>query len=225
MECLRKVVWERPKGIPLVTVSNHVSCIDDPAIPSLIPGALRGAFSSDRVRWIPAAKEICFKNRLLSAYFSRGHLVPVIRGNGVYQRGMDWCLKLLNEGRWVHVFPEGKVNLTGECMRLKWGVGRLIAEARTTPVVVPFWHIGMDEILPNRTPYIPQLFKKLTVLVGDPIDFSTLVEHQREIRASAVMMRKQITDTLQDKLKELRTRAEVLHNSWNTDSLVDFRTL
>jgi len=23
------------------------------------------------------------------------------------------------------------------------GVGRLIAEARTTPVVVPFWHIGM----------------------------------------------------------------------------------
>jgi len=107
MECLRKVVWERPKGIPLVTVSNHVSCIDDPAIPSLIPGALRGAFSSNRVRWIPAAKEICFKNRLLSAYFSRGHLVPVIRGNGVYQRGMDWCLKLLNEGRWVHVFPEG----------------------------------------------------------------------------------------------------------------------
>jgi len=38
-------------------------------------------------------------------------------------------------------------------------------------------------------------------------------------------MRKQITDTLQDKLKELRARAEVLHNSWNTDSLVDFRTL
>ena len=34
MECLQKVIWERPRGIPLVTISNHASCMDDPAIPS-----------------------------------------------------------------------------------------------------------------------------------------------------------------------------------------------
>ena len=34
MECLQKVVWERPRGTPLVTISNHSSCMDDPVIPS-----------------------------------------------------------------------------------------------------------------------------------------------------------------------------------------------
>ena len=34
MERLQKVIWERPRGIPLVTISNHASCMDDPVIPS-----------------------------------------------------------------------------------------------------------------------------------------------------------------------------------------------
>ena len=57
------------------------------------------------------------------------------------------------------------------------GVGRIIAEAKSIPTVIPFWHVGksecyvvdfcasassstgMDDILPNRAPYIPSLFK------------------------------------------------------------------
>ena len=62
------------------------------------------------------------------------------------------------------------------------GVGRIIAEAKFTPTVIPFWHIGtvfmymymycylcafsnkyyctgMDDMLPNYAPYIPRLFK------------------------------------------------------------------
>ena len=69
------------------------------------------------------------------------------------------------------------------------------------------------------------LLQKLTVLVGDPVDLGGLVMQQQALRTSAVVMRKQITDTLQEKLRELRACAEALHSSWNTDSLVDFRTL
>jgi monolysocardiolipin acyltransferase len=47
----------------------------------------------------------------------------------------------------------GKVNEEKSEMRLKWGVGRMICEAKVAPVVIPIYHQGMDSILPNRTPY------------------------------------------------------------------------
>ena len=53
----------------------------------------------------------------------------------------------------------GKVNLENAVTRWKWGVGRLIAESTKTPIVVPLWHVGIEDILPTRSPYIPQLFK------------------------------------------------------------------
>ena len=36
----------------------------------------------------------------------------------------------------------GKVNLTNTTLRLKWGIGRIISEVKSTPIVLPFWHSG-----------------------------------------------------------------------------------
>lgn len=57
-----------------------------------------------------------------------------------------------------------------EFLRLKWGVGRLIADSNVCPIVIPFWHIGMDNVLPNIEPYRPKIGKIVTLNVGSPID-------------------------------------------------------
>ena len=105
------------------------------------------------------------------------------------------------------------------------GVGRMIAEARIPPIVLPLYHVGMEDILPEIRPYIPRLFKRLTLLVGEPIDFTTLLNAQKTAQASAVVLRKQITDLLQETMSEMKTQAEVLHQNWAGRWPVAYRTL
>jgi monolysocardiolipin acyltransferase len=63
-------------------------------------------------------------------------------GRGLEQEGMKMALEKLNEGAHVHIFPEGKVNQMGKLLPVRWGVGKLVADAKITPAVLPFYHIG-----------------------------------------------------------------------------------
>ena len=120
-------------------------------------------------------------------------------------------MERLRRGDWVHIFPEGRVNIEHEHLRLKWGVGRLVAEPERTPTVLPFWHLGMDAVLPNRRPYIPRPGQTVTVLVGRPLTLAAEVAELRRRGASAREARRTITARVQEELELLRTRAEQLH--------------
>jgi monolysocardiolipin acyltransferase len=184
---------------PLITISNHSSCMDDPLMwGTLIP--FKWQFNSGRHRWSAAAQEVCFTTQLHSLFFSLGKTFPIIRGNGIYQPAMDFALDLLRDGHWLHFFPEGKVmikdnnkdnnlitsrldvdiNVSEDIEReakpsyeLKWGLARLILDhvfndnTSKELEVLPIYHLGMDDILPTKEPYIPRINKRVTFYVRD----------------------------------------------------------
>lgn len=203
---------KRPRGVPLLTVSNHHSCFDDPGMWGILK--LKHCCNTRVIRWSLAANDICFTNIYHSWFFMSGKCIPVVRGLGVYQPAVDLCIQKLELGNWVHIFPEGKVNMTKDFLRFKWGIGRILYESSVLPIIVPIWHIGMDEILPNQPPYYLRFGKRITYNVGPPIDLSDLIESLRIRKISEPEARKIITDKIQDEMMKLKSETEKLHDKF-----------
>jgi monolysocardiolipin acyltransferase len=51
---------------------------------------------------------------------------------------------------------------------------RLVTDVEKTPVVIPFVHTGMQEMMPIGSKF-PSIHKKVTVLVGDPIELDDII--------------------------------------------------
>jgi len=121
-----------------------------------------------------------------------------VRGIGVYQDAINLCIEKAALGHWIHVFPEGKVNMDKEELRLKWGVGRIIYESPKIPIILPMWHEGMDDLLPNVEPYVIQRGKQVTLNVGQPLDLNDFILDLKKRQVPEPTARKLITDKIQE---------------------------
>jgi monolysocardiolipin acyltransferase len=176
---------------PLLTVSNHCSVADDPFVVGMFLPQ-KDDWDSSKHRWSVCKEEICHKYRASASYFSAGKTLPIQQGPGITQNQFRIFAEKLVPGSWCHIFPEG---ICWQCGRvggddrwndyrphLRWGVGKMVATAKVRPVVLPFYHSGMDQMFPQDTTANRSLVAcRLTgqiirVRFGEPITFDDLFE-------------------------------------------------
>lgn len=67
----------RNKG--LLTVSNHISVLDDPLIWGVLPLSFAFSYGHQAHRWTFASHDLCFTNTILSHFFTLGQTLPTHR--------------------------------------------------------------------------------------------------------------------------------------------------
>jgi monolysocardiolipin acyltransferase len=159
--------------------------MDDPCLLcAMLPWSFFATESShERVRWTLCANDICHQSRLLSDFFRAGKTLPIVRGGGPEQPILQLMAeRLRTHGDWLHVFPEGKVRQDGRMNKLKSGLAHVLCGiADAQPVVLPFHHRGMEEVLRVKT-FVPHVGKRVSVLVGQPIELADLLQRCRKVR-------------------------------------------
>ncbi|WWC69460.1 uncharacterized protein I206_103400 [Kwoniella pini CBS 10737] len=185
----------------IVTLCNHNSVCDDPMMWSLMPLSNYFPFATPshtcrNSRWTLGASDVLFTKPLHSKFFDLGQVIETHRGGGIFQPAVDRAVKLLQDGSWIHIFPEGKVNQEptnpkGGLFRFKWGIGRIIMDSKVMPEIIPIWISGFDQLLDERRGWpkpVPRPGAKISITVGKPLTsrIEPLVKAWREMAEKEV---------------------------------------
>ena len=200
---------DRPEGTALITICNHVSVLDDPVLMgALVPPDV--AAEPRKLRWGMCAADRCFnKGRLAEAFCRAGKVLKTERGAGLEQPAMWAAEKQLGAGDWVHIFPEGTRSKDGgrTLGRVRWGVGRLVVSCPKPPIVLPFVHRGLENIMP-RGKVVPRLGQQVDVLFGEPVPIEDLWQAWHAGRLPDEACYAQVASRLQLALAKLKAEID-----------------
>ena len=183
-----------PRRGPMLLCANHTSHLDAPAILAAVP-------NETALRTSTAAAKDVFGDHHWRDVVSRvvTNALPIERGAG-FSRGLRELEAVLDEGRPLILFPEGRRSTDGNLFEFKPGAAMLAL--RTGTPIVPIHIAGADGSLP-RGGYFPKPHA-VSVHFGAPIDpapFIAAVEAGRMTRREAY---DRITATLREAILALR---------------------
>jgi 1-acyl-sn-glycerol-3-phosphate acyltransferase len=150
-----KVIGEAniPREGGVIVAANHNSYFDIPFL---------GCSLSRRADNI--AKSELFKNRIVAFFFRALGGFPVRRGR-VDRMAMNDAVERLKAGRLLAYYPEGTRSKDGRLQPAKSGIGLVVIQSGAK--VVPAFIRGTGPV---------RLFRPVTVVFGEPLDFKGEVE-------------------------------------------------
>lgn len=141
-----------PKGVGLIVAPNHISHADPPLVSCALPRQV--AF---------LAKKELFNVPILGALIRALGAFPVKRGEADTE-AMRRTIRLLEQGKAVLVFPEGKRGDGKTIGPSQRGI-ELLAK-KTGALILPVGICGSDRLLPKGAKF-PR-FARVTIVFGEP---------------------------------------------------------
>lgn len=151
---------------PLLLVSNHRSMLDSYVVSLGVGLWPRGLFDARIAPFHTPEAANFMHTPALSAFHTLLRCVPLRRGAGVLQPGIDVVIELLRRRNVVYMFPEGTRTRDGSIGRATPGVGRVILESGCT--ALPIHVDGTARMLPIGR-RLPRPGGRLRLTVGEPI--------------------------------------------------------
>lgn len=144
-----------------VLTPNHSSMLDAPMLAAVLPDRpLR------QTHWAGAA-EIMLSNPLMRLVSRMAGVLPIERfGGGTGIKNLALALAVLQRGRNVVWFPEGRISTTGKMLPFREGIGLVLEQCPA--LVVPVYIRGTREAMPPEATW-PRP-GKVTITFGPPCD-------------------------------------------------------
>jgi 1-acyl-sn-glycerol-3-phosphate acyltransferase len=164
---------------------NHISFFDSLVLPVVLPR---------RISYVGKAEYMdSWKTRYV---FPAIGMIPIDRGGGTAsQRALDTAARVLDDGEFFGIYPEGTRSRDGRLHRGKTGPARLAL--RTGAPLVPVGLRGTDHIQPAGAA-LPQPFRSCQINIGKPIDVTRYLD-----RADDRLVLRQIIDEVMFEIRKL----------------------
>ena len=187
-------------------IANHLTMIDSwfltlavywPEVivrPSLIPWHL------------PEEGNFMKKNWFLTLLCDLSKCIPINRGSGDFIEKFDLLMDNLQNGSMM-IFPEGGRSRQPKSGQLSaWRRGAAILAYQAKGVILPVAIRGVEDILPIGKK-IPRLFKRVVIVIGQPIEVKNLLADNRNksIKIISDRMKVQLQEVLSLTSKKLAT--------------------